>query len=286
MKVALFGRTGFIGSNIADVLQQRDIPFIGISRSKTSPDTIAIDWMNEGALDNMPTDITAAIICSSKLPQKTYEPNDIREFITSNVLGLINILAWAKRRKVSRLIYCSTLSMLPDENKGVELINTQSHYPYKISKAAAEHLLTGYCRENGIDHVVLRIASVYGQGMKPDIINLMIQTAKAGGVFTLDNRNAEADFVHVQDVALAAVKSLQIQPAGAVINVTSGAPIKLKDLWDLVNETVGNPIASIHVRSETPVTSRIYSAEEFKTLIARSPIDLQTGIRNLIKTDR
>jgi UDP-glucuronate 4-epimerase len=284
MKVALFGRTGFIGSNVAGILHQRHIPFVGVSRTRSSPDTIAINWMNPQMLDNIPADITAAIICSSKLPQASYKVSDIREFITSNVLGLLNVLEWTKRRKVSRVVYCSTLSMIPKRRDGPDLIDTQSHYPYKISKAAAEHLLAGYCRENSIDHIILRIASVYGPGMKPDVINTMINAAKSGSVFTLTDRSAEVDLVHVNDVALAAVESINVQHPSPVINVTSGEPVKLIDLWCFIKEIVGIQQASIAIKGDTGVILPVYSASGFERLISRPMIDLRTGISDLIKT--
>jgi nucleoside-diphosphate-sugar epimerase len=286
MKVALFGRTGFIGSNVAGILRHRHIPFVGVSRTISSSDTIAINWMNAQSLDKIPADITAAIICSSKLPQTSYQASDIRDFITSNVLGLLNILEWAKRRKVSRVVYCSTLSMIPKSTDGPGLIDTQSHYPYKISKAAAEHLLTGYCCENGIDHMILRIASVYGPGMKPDVVHAMIHAAKSGSTFILKDRSTEADFVHVNDVALAAVESLNVQPANAVINVTSGEPVKLIDLWKLVKDIAGIQQASVEIKGDNATTSSVYSATDFKRLINRPLIDLETGIRDLINTYR
>lgn len=270
MKVALFGRSGFIGGNVANILQQRNIPFVGVSRTDS--------------LDDIPTDVTVVIICSSKLPQKSYDASDIREFINSNVLGLINILEWARHRNVSRVVYCSTLSTMPKKNDGTELVDTQSHYPYKISKAAAEHLLIGYCRENKIDCISLRIASVYGPGMKPDVIHAMIQTATSGSTFVLNDRSAQADFVHVNDVALAVVESATMQPANRIVNITSGAPVKLIALWELVKKIIGNQNASIEIKGDMALPSHEYSAIDFNRMLGRPTIDLQTGIRELIKT--
>jgi len=272
MKVALFGHTGFIGGNVANVLQERNIPFVGVSR--TQP------------LDKLPTDITTTIICSSKLPQKTYDASDIREFVNSNVLGLINILEWAKSRNISRVVYCSTLSMMPKTKGAVDLIDTKSHYPYKISKAAGEHLLQGYCRDNNIEYVILRIASVYGPGMKADVIHTMFQAANSGGAFILNDRNAEADLVQVDDVALAAVESLTVKPSNRVINVSSGDPIKLIALWEIVKELVGNQQTTIEIKGESAVSSNVYPANDLTSLINRPITDLRTGIRDLIKSYR
>ena len=285
MKVALFGRTGFVGSSVATILKQNSVPFIGVSRSQTTTDTIAVDWMDAKSLQTIPSDITSIIICSSRLPQKTYAPADIREFFNSNVLGLLNLLEWAKQRNISRIVYCSTLSMIPKPGKN-ELIDTQAHYPYKISKAAGEHMLMGFCREHKIDYVVLRIASVYGPGMKPDVVHTMIETARSGGVFTLNNRDTRVDLVHVDDVAAAAVESLTVTTANNVINVTSGAPEKLIDLWELVKKIVGAKDARVEVKSDVPIESVSYSSTVFNSLIKRKPIDLETGMKGLIKTYR
>ena len=238
MKVALFGRSGFIGSRVADILQQKSIASSGVSRSEP--------------FASIPTDVDSAIICSSKLPQRTYSLKDIKEFINSNVVGLLDILSWAEERKISRIVYCSTLSMMPGASP--ELIDTRSHYPYKISKAAAEHLFTAWCREQKVSYMVLRIASVFGPGMKPDVLSTMIDSVTNGTVFTLSNKQAAADFVHIDDVATALVAALTAEP-NRVVDATSGAPVLLVDAWKTIAKILGKENSKIDVKTDQPVNT-------------------------------
>jgi len=279
-KVALFGRTGFIGSRVADELKNSSIPFIGISTSSLTGDTIKVDLSDLSSFRSIPYDIDHVIICSAKLPQKSYGPNDIREFIEANVQSVINILDWASQSSIRRIVYCSTLSMIPSHNEiGSEtfLVDTRSHYPYKASKATAEHLLAGFCNDKKIEFMILRMASVYGPGMKPDVIKAMIEAAMNSNSFTLSNKNATADFVHVDDVAKAIVASLLVSPPNRIISVSSGKQLPLAELCRIIS-----PDLNVVTQSDTPVSTRVHSATEFQKLLGREPKSIQEGMREMI----
>jgi nucleoside-diphosphate-sugar epimerase len=275
-RVALFGRTGFIGRKVAEQLGAASIPFVGISSSSSGEDTIRIDLSDVNAFTAIPSDVDRVIICYAKLPQRSYSINDIRDFLESNVEATINILDWAARASIRRIVYCSTLSMIPAHDEGF-LIDIHSHYPYKITKAAAEHLLAGFCAEKKIPFMILRIASVYGPGMKPDVIKMIVDSASKGNTFTLNNKNASADFVHVDDVATAIVKSLSVEPADFIVNVSSGTHTLLAELCRIVD-----PEMKVVTLSDSPVATREHSSSEFRTLIGREPVNIREGILEMI----
>lgn len=274
MKVALFGRSGFIGSRVAEVLQRQSIAYTGVSRSQAGSDTVVVNYQEPASFASIPNDVDAAIICSSKLPQKAYSLQDTKDFIGSNVIGLLNTLEWAKNRKLSRIVYCSTLSMLVDNG---------AHYPYKISKAAAENLFTAWCREQQVPYIVLRIASVYGPGMKPDVLSVMIDAARNGKVFTLSNKQASADLVYVDDVATALVAALTTAP-NRIIDASSGAPALLFDVWKTIAGIVGTADATIEVKADQPTNAPIYSPQEFNSLLKGKQVTLEAGLKELVKT--
>ncbi|HZY79663.1 MAG TPA: NAD(P)-dependent oxidoreductase [Cyclobacteriaceae bacterium] len=279
-RVALFGRTGFIGSRVADHLKDGSIPFTGISTSTSGADTIKVDLSDLSSFKSIPGDVDCAIICSAKLPQRSYGPGDIREFIDANVQSVVNVLHWASQSSIRRIVYCSTLSMIPahsEINSESMLVDTRSHYPYKISKAMAEHLVAGFCSERKIEFMILRIASVYGPGMKPDVIKTIIEAAINNGSFTLSNKNATADFVHVNDVAAAVVASLSASPANRIISVSSGIQLPLAELCKIVS-----PDLNIVIQSDTPVSTRVHSDKEFRKLIGREPKNIRDGMREMI----
>ncbi len=285
MKVAVFGSTGFVGRKITELLNLRGIAHLGVSRSKTSDNHVAVDFTIPASFDSIPPDVDSAIICSAKLPQRTYTIDDTRAFIDDNVHGLISILDWASRRNVKRLVYCSTLSMVPSPSANGPLIDTRAHAVYKISKAAAEHLFANFCANHSIDFTVLRIASVYGAGMKPDVLKTIIDAVRTGGAFTLSNRNVVVDFVHVQDVAQVAVDSLNNAGGAGYINVSAGTPISMIDICSIIERIIGSKL-TMNVQGAAPLDYRVHDTARFRELLGRDPWTLEEGLQELIHSYR
>lgn len=116
--------------------------------------------------------------------------------------------------------------------------------PYGVSKAAVE-LLAGTYAALGVRVVSLRYFTVFGRGQRPDMaISRMIEAAVTGSPFFLrSDGSQQRDFTHVDDVARATVAALDADlPAGQVVNVGSGRPVRLIDVIDTVGRVVGRPV--------------------------------------------
>lgn len=116
--------------------------------------------------------------------------------------------------------------------------------PYGVSKAAVE-LLAGAYAARGVPVTALRYFTVYGRGQRPDMaISRMIDAAVSGATFFVrgDGRQ-QRDFTHVADVARATIAALDAPlPAGTILNVGSGRPVRLLDVNDAVSDLVGRPV--------------------------------------------
>ncbi len=282
MKVAVFGSTGFVGRHVIEELDACGIECVGVSRSVVNERTVQIDFDKISSFDVIPSDVDAAIICSAKLPQRSYSLEDTRAFMHDNVNGVLSILDWASRTHVRKIVYCSTLSMIPPARTAGPLIDIRSHAVYKVSKAAAEHLVSEFCVKQSIDYTILRIASVYGPGMKPDVLKTVVDAAKTGGAFTVSNRQVVVDFVHVSDVAAAAVASLSKPLPSPYVNASSGTPIPLLDVCGLIEKIIGSKL-NVEVRGDEPVEVSIHSIDTFRKLLDREPTPIEVGLKELIR---
>lgn len=282
MKIALFGGTGFIGGAVAAVLKDTGHSFFEVSRSGNSEHSVHADIIDYESLIKIKESADVAIICSSLLPKVSYQDGDIAPFISVNIAGVSNMLRWARERGVRKIVYCSTLSMVPlvtgDET---ELIDSSSHYLYKVTKAAGEHFTIGFCKQHGIDFVVLRIASVYGQGMKKDVIHVIRNKIKKNEKFEINNSNTSIDFIHLHDVVRTIIESLKPQVVNSIINVASCRQITLKELVGIIGRLSGIENFKIHIKSNDPIPSRTYSNEKMMLMI-RNIIPLEVGLKELL----
>lgn len=286
MRIALFGGSGFIGGSLLKALNELQINVLEISRSPITFNSISADISNSIELNRIEGVFDIVIICSSKLPQTYYTDNDLGDFVKTNITGINNILAWSKQRNVSKIVYCSTLSFLPHNTVSrdeIELLDVGSHYIYKVSKAAAEHFLIGFCKSEKIDFCVLRIASVYGIGMKKDILFAFTEKIRSGEKITLQNLNLTADFVHVDDVVKVIMQCLKNTVSNEIINVTSSKPIYLVDLIKLLAQILSRPSPEVSINSNQILERKIYSDQKMSKLV-QDRIPLLAGLEQLLNS--
>lgn len=95
------------------------------------------------------------------------------ETITTNILGNLNVLDYAKEHRMTRVVMTSTFEVYgnisennafgEDDYGKVDFNQIRSGYPE--SKRTAELLVRSYVEEYGVDAVIVRLCSVYGPTM-------------------------------------------------------------------------------------------------------------------------
>lgn len=284
MKIAVFGGNGFIGRAVGERLRQNGHSFFEVSRNATDKGAFKADITDYNSLKTIEQQADVVIICTATLPKKTYSVDDVNVFIEGNITGIHNVLKWALERGVSRVIYCSTLSMVPTA-EGTryekELIDISSHYLYKITKATGEHLVMGFCREHQLHYYVLRITSVYGKEMKKDIIDLIAGKIERSEKFVITDHNAMVDYIHVKDVAKTIVACLFNANTNRIINVASGRNVKLKELAEIISRILGKRL-EIEVKSENSNSYLENNIEAMIGLIGNEVTLLEQGLQDLL----
>lgn len=143
---------------------------------------------------------------------------------------------------------------------------------YAASKVAQEHYAAAWARQTEGSVVALRYHNVYGPHMPADtpysgvaaIFRSALEAGQAPKVY--EDGGQMRDFVHVDDVARANVRSLDAvvtMPADtfAAYNISSGTPISIADVARLVGDGVSGP--AVH-----PVTTGQFRAGDVRHIVA------------------
>jgi dTDP-L-rhamnose 4-epimerase len=127
---------------------------------------------------------------------------------------------------------------------------------YAASKLAQEHLARVACRASGLAHAILRFQNVFGEGQSLNnpytgilsIFSTRIRLGQSLPVF--EDGEETRDFVHVEDVASALVRSIE-RPIieGITLNVGSGEAVSIMKVARLLQETMASRIEP-HVTGE------------------------------------
>lgn len=152
---------------------------------------------------------------------------DAPRFEQVNVAGTRQVIEAAQAAGVARLVFFSTISVYgPSQGRAAfgEASPLNPQTPYARTKARAESLVLA-ARRPGTDQplgVVLRLAAVYGAGIKGNYARLVTALQRRRFVPVGPGCNRRT-LVHEQDVAAAALlAAAQPQAAGQVYNVTDG----------------------------------------------------------------
>ena len=188
-KIMVTGGLGFIGSNLIELLLNKNYQVVNIDKitySSSFYNTLEFkdnknykfykcDLNNYKKLDSIINKFKPT--CIFNLAAETHVDRSIddpKKFIESNILGVFNLLEifkkFSKKFKKSRLIQVSTDEVYGDILSGRS--NEKSPYkpssPYAASKASSDHLVYSYVRTYKIPAIITNCSNNYGPRQHPE----------------------------------------------------------------------------------------------------------------------
>lgn len=245
MNYLVTGAAGFIGSAIARRL---------IEEGNTCT---TIDNLFTGNIDNIPRGCVfiQGDVSDSKVIDRLYNQkfdaiihiagqssgeisfDDPVYDLHTNAQSTLLLLKYAKETGCKKFIYASSMSVYGDHTPPLCSENTETVPKsfYAVGKLASENYMRIYS-EFGIACTALRFFNVYGEGQNLD--NLRQGMASIFLAMALKNRHIHVkgskdrfrDFVYIDDVVDAVVKSLNRIQGYDVFNVCTGVPTKVEDV--------------------------------------------------------
>lgn len=225
--VMVLGGTGFIGGYVARTLAADGREVIAYARGRPSPEMqVILDQepkqviVAAGSTDNLPSLLTtvkrirpsAIVHLASNVDVAALLHDPFLAFQT-NLTGTINVFEAARIFAVRRIIYFSSIGVLPPVR--YQPIDTDhplilaQHGPgtgsYGAAKASGELFSFAYRQAYGLDIRIIRPSAVYGFGMpwhSANNIKQLVEPAVRGENAELPSGGTLArDYTHVQDVA-------------------------------------------------------------------------------------
>jgi UDP-glucose 4-epimerase len=166
---------------------------------------------------------------------------------------------------------------------------------YGASKIVGEQLCRDAHRKRGLNYVVMRYSTVYGERQHYRAANALyiIEThdrVRAGKRPQVIGDGSETKhFVHVSDVARANVAAFAANATDTAVNISGPSPVTTLEIVKLVTELSGKDLAPEHVEpdpSKVRLTSggawRIDHTAAERAIGWRPQVDMREGIRRLI----
>ena len=223
-----------------------------------------------------------------------------------NLRGVQNILEACAINGVKKVVFASSNAVYGygDGIKGALHEDLSFHSKgappaailYGASKIMGEQLCRTYYQQRGLDYLVLRYSTVYGERQHYRAANALYimdtyDQVKAGKAPVMPGDGSETKhFVYVTDVARANVKALQSPSTDTAMNISGPAPVTTGELIQLVLDYCGSDLKP-ELRPDPPGKVRLTSGGAFHiphdkahAAIGWQPkVTMPEGIKKLLK---
>ena len=261
-KIFVTGGAGFIGSHLIERLVKN-----GHHVKTIVPYNIENSW---GWIDTFDKNIKKNIevisgdICDQSIVLKAVKKIEVlfhlaalisipysyispRSYVSTNVIGTLNLLEAIKNSSIESFVQTSTSEVygssqyLPiNENHP---LNAQS--PYAASKIAADQLCLSYYRSFNLPIVVIRPFNTFGprQSLRAIIPTMILQVIKNNKNIKLGNLYTKRDFSYISDT----VKGLECcignkKCIGEVINLGTGFDLSMEKTLKIIQQKIGKKL--------------------------------------------
>ncbi|MCB5361876.1 UDP-glucose 4-epimerase family protein [Vibrio lentus] len=181
MKVLVTGSTGFVGSRVVELSEEREWEVIPVVRKQIEPLTNSLvipsidastDW--SGAFEG----VDCVVHCAARVHQMNESEQDaLSAYRETNTLGALNLAKQAAESGMKRFVFVSSIKVNGEFTEpGSPFqpnLNNIPQDPYGLSKYEAEVELAKLSKETGLEVVIIRPPLVYGPGVKANFLSMM-----------------------------------------------------------------------------------------------------------------
>lgn len=317
-RILLTGATGMIGKELISLLLndyrelKTDIVAMGRSEEKAR-ERLGV-WFGNPHFSfvqhdiNMPLGEKAAeighvdyVIHAASTTHPVAYATEPVETITVNVMGLHELLEYARGYDVKRFVFLSSVEVY-GENRAdtdkfqedycgyIDCNTLRAGYPE--SKRLGEALCQAYRRQYGMDIVIPRLSRVYGPTMLQSdskAISQFIKKAQAGEDIVLKSAgNQLYSYCYAQDAAEGILTVLAKGTDGEAYNISDkNSEITLKELAELIAGLAGTKVVfeipdSTEQAGYSKATKAVLDAGKIERLGWQAKVGMKEGLRRVI----
>ena len=249
-KVLITGGAGFIGSNLAEYLSEKNtvvvIDDLSLGREenieKAGVELIRGSILDDSILSEI--DGVDIIFHLAAIPGVQDSIDHPVETSGVNFTGTVKLLEVARKLDVEAFVFASSCAVYgdPDELPVTESTPVNPLSPYATQKLASEHMIRNYSELYGIKGVSARFFNVYGprqdpsseySAVIPKFISLCLE-GKSPVIFGSGEQTR--DFIYVKDLVRGLELMASVEHSERVINLGSGAEISINSLASTIAE--------------------------------------------------
>ncbi|HEX6998519.1 MAG TPA: GDP-L-fucose synthase [Gammaproteobacteria bacterium] len=293
--VFVAGRNGMVGSAIYRALEQRGF------RRLLGPPRTELDLRDQRAVDRFFAEERPEYVFAAAAKVGGILANDSypAEFIGENLKIQTNLIDSAYRHGVRKLCFlgssCVYPRLAPQPMREDSLLTgplEPTNQWYAVAKIAGIKMCQAYAKQYGFGAISLMPTNLYGPGDNFDLETSHVLPALIRKFHEAKERHAPSvtvwgsgtprrEFLHVDDLADAALFLMERYDSPEIINVGVGEDVSIAELAELVRRIVGYEGTLEFDRSKPDGTPRkLLDVSRITALGWRPRIGLEEGIRS------
>jgi UDP-glucuronate 4-epimerase len=326
MKVLVTGAAGFIGSFTAQRLLARGDEVVGLDNLSDYYD-VALKRARLARLEAMPgfrfvkmeladQAAMARLFSAERFDRVVHlgAQAGVRHsiehphlYVSSNVVGTLNVLEGCRHSGVAHLVYASTSSVYGAGTAMPFSVHDPASHPltlYAASKRATELMAHNYSALFGLPTTGLRFFTVYGPWGRPDMALFLFARAIIDGepIRLFNHGNHTRDFTYVEDIVEGVVRvtdqiatadpawdSAHPDPARSrfpyrLFNIGSNRPIQLMRYVELLEQCLGRKAKKLMLPMQTgDVADTFADVSDLVAAVGYQPdTPIEVGVRNFV----
>lgn len=232
MKVLITGAAGFIGMHTAIRLLERGDEVVGVDNINDYYDVklkhdrlerlkpyknfrfIKLDISDRPVMEELfAKEKFQRVVNLAAQPGVRYSLKNPHAYISSNIVGLMNILEGCRHNKVEHLVYASSSSVYGSNTNMPFSVHQNVDHPvslYAATKKSSELMAHTYSHLYGLPTTGLRFFTVYGPWGRPDMSPSLFAGAIQQGrpIDVFNQGKMQRDFTFIDDIVEGVVRVL------------------------------------------------------------------------------
>jgi UDP-glucuronate 4-epimerase len=232
MKVLITGAAGFIGMHTAIRLLERGDEVVGVDNINDYYDVklkhdrlerlkphknfrfIKLDIADRPVMEELfAKEKFQRVVNLAAQPGVRYSLKNPHAYISSNIVGLMNILEGCRHNKVEHLVYASSSSVYGSNTNMPFSVHQNVDHPvslYAATKKSSELMAHTYSHLYGLPTTGLRFFTVYGPWGRPDMSPSLFAGAIQQGrpIDVFNQGKMQRDFTFIDDIVEGVVRVL------------------------------------------------------------------------------